>query len=175
MEGAAHRPAPTVDVDDRAHVGANHSRALQVPARAAWAPRAWPLGLPLLGCLPQGKVCRAALAGISCHPVPSVVALCLLRSGQQELRAQTEAQCSRGRMVLAHEQRSRWPGGAAGILILSGKHGNNGSVAGKWPGGEVQHSQPVQQSTGMLQSSRQQLRAGWSGGARTGFWPDRRP
>ena len=53
-----------MDIEIRAQVIGGHGRALQVPARAAVAPRGRPAGLARLRGLPQGKVLGATLGGI---------------------------------------------------------------------------------------------------------------
>jgi hypothetical protein len=55
--------AAGVDVDGLAQRLVDHRRALDVPARTARAPGAVPLGLVLLGRLPQHEVGRVALVG----------------------------------------------------------------------------------------------------------------
>jgi hypothetical protein len=60
--------AAAVDVDGLAQRLVDHRRALDVPARAARAPGAVPLGLVLLGRLPQHEVGGVALVGRDLDP-----------------------------------------------------------------------------------------------------------
>lgn len=66
-------PAAAVDVDDGPHEFPNHCTALNMPPRAAWAPRAVPSGLSRLCCLPQHKVRWVLLALIDGNTLPSLV------------------------------------------------------------------------------------------------------
>ncbi len=66
-------PAAAVDVNDGSHEFPNHSTALNMPTRAAWAPRAVPSGLSRLCCLPQHKVRWVLLAFIDGNTLPCLV------------------------------------------------------------------------------------------------------
>ena len=54
----------SVDVNDRSHELPNHGATLNVPPRAAWAPRRLPGRLPRLCGLPECEIFRALLAAV---------------------------------------------------------------------------------------------------------------
>ena len=58
--------AAAMDVEDIAEIGGAHRRALDMPARAAPAPRAFPTGLVVRRLFPEHKIGRVFLVGINC-------------------------------------------------------------------------------------------------------------
>src|ERR1700756_5944830 len=57
-----------MDVEGLSKILRAHGGALDMPARSAWSPRAFPTRLSRLARFPQGKIQRRLLALIDLHP-----------------------------------------------------------------------------------------------------------